>query len=330
MGLVVEDVSLSYIYNPDLKEIIFTENASKIITGYVSGTEIYDIAMFENYYYFWNFHEYFNSPDTGEYRYTSLSLTNYNNYSVKEEIIENGITYDIFIDDFIPEDSSDEIIINGYGQDILRKHFSCTNYLACYSIIGENVIEDWYAEYNEFKPLYYFKPNHLLIGQSSYVDKLILMDTRTGEWKESIYFDHNSNNLVFFETGKIQPLLNMLRTSGDSVFVYDFKMTTNSYQPVTNYNIPTDFTLFQNQPNPFNGETKIKFNTDIDQFLTLKVFNILGQEVITLSEGIFSQGTYFANWDGFDLNGISQSSGIYFVKLNSANNSQIIKLIYLK
>ena len=159
---------------------------------------------------------------------------------------------------------------------------------------------------------------------------MIIIDTRTGEWKESLYFDQSSNNLIFFETEKDIPTLNMLRASGDTVYIYDFKISANSYQPVTQYNVPASFTLHQNHPNPFNGETKISFDTDIDQYLSLKIFNILGQEVITLSEGFFNEGTYFADWDGYDMNGISQSSGIYFAKLNSLNNSQIIKLIYLK
>jgi hypothetical protein len=47
-------------------------------------------------------------------------------------------------------------------------------------------------------------------------------------------------------------------------------------------------------------------------------------------EGVYSTGIYYAYWSGKDDQGISQSSGVYFAKLNSGTESQIIKLIYLK
>ena len=79
-----------------------------------------------------------------------------------------------------------------------------------------------------------------------------------------------------------------------------------------------------------NSETRLSFTSEINQYLTLKIYNILGQEVATLEQRVFPPGTFFAYWDGTDNAGIVQSSGIYFAKLQAYRASQIIKLIFLK
>ena len=113
-------------------------------------------------------------------------------------------------------------------------------------------------------------------------------------------------------------------------FVYRFDISLPVQLTGTDDAVPATFTLQQNYPNPFNGETRLAFDTEVSQYLALKIYNILGQEVTTLAEGIFSPGTYYAYWNGADYNGMMQSSGVYFAKLQADNASQIIKLIFLK
>lgn len=111
--------------------------------------------------------------------------------------------------------------------------------------------------------------------------------------------------------------------------------------------IPTEFLLFQNYPNPFNPETRINWQLAVSSFVTLKVFDMLGNEVATLVDGEKSAGNYSIV---FDLHrtgnnqtlssGISSkggyASGVYFYQLKAVshdgkqNYSSIKKMILLK
>jgi len=90
-------------------------------------------------------------------------------------------------------------------------------------------------------------------------------------------------------------------------------------------NNPHTFSLSQNYPNPFNPSTMIKYSIPQDGFVTLKVYNLLGQEVATLFEGEKHAGEYTVTFDGSKL-----SSGVYIYNLKSGNFSQTKKLMVLK
>ena len=86
----------------------------------------------------------------------------------------------------------------------------------------------------------------------------------------------------------------------------------------------------QNQPNPFNASTRLSFQNDVNQYLELAIYNILGQKVKTLAMQVFSPGQYDFYWDGKDENNMDQSSGIYFGRLESREQTEMIKVIYMK
>lgn len=95
-------------------------------------------------------------------------------------------------------------------------------------------------------------------------------------------------------------------------------------------NVPLQFALEQNYPNPFNPSTKIAFGLAIDSKVSLKIFNILGQEVITLINQNLSAGSHEYNFNAAGLN-----SGVYFYKLEASgidgqNFSSIKKMILTK
>ena len=92
-----------------------------------------------------------------------------------------------------------------------------------------------------------------------------------------------------------------------------------------NASIPTEFSLSQNYPNPFNPTTRIQYSVPKDGFVSLKVYNLLGEEVATLFSGLQHTGNYTAIVDGKSL-----SSGIYFYKLQSENISITKKFVLLK
>jgi hypothetical protein len=85
------------------------------------------------------------------------------------------------------------------------------------------------------------------------------------------------------------------------------------------------FELSQNYPNPFNPSTQIKYSVPHNSYITLKVFNLLGQEVASLFEGIQQPGDYEATFDGSML-----SSGMYLYQLKSDNFIETKKTMLLK
>ena len=66
--------------------------------------------------------------------------------------------------------------------------------------------------------------------------------------------------------------------------------------------LPLEYLLYQNYPNPFNPSTDIKFQVPTSCFVTLKIYNMLGEEVRTLFTGDVMRGTHIINWDGSNNN----------------------------
>ena len=94
-------------------------------------------------------------------------------------------------------------------------------------------------------------------------------------------------------------------------------------------NSPTKFLLEQNYPNPFNPSTKIKWQSPVSGWQTLKVYDILGNEVATLVDEYKPVGTYEVEFDA--SSGIRNPvSGIYFYQLKVGNYSDTKKMLLLK
>ncbi|MEZ4822778.1 MAG: SBBP repeat-containing protein [Ignavibacteria bacterium] len=89
--------------------------------------------------------------------------------------------------------------------------------------------------------------------------------------------------------------------------------------------IPSAFNLYQNYPNPFNPVTKIQYEIPASGFVELKVYDVLGKEVITLVNEDQNAGKYETEFGGADLPG-----GLYFFKLTSGNYSQTKKMLLVK
>ncbi len=89
--------------------------------------------------------------------------------------------------------------------------------------------------------------------------------------------------------------------------------------------LPMKYELAQNYPNPFNPTTNINYSVPQKGLVTLKVYNVLGQEVATLFSGIQPAGNYAVNFDGSKF-----ASGVYFYRLQSGYFSVTKKLILLK
>ena len=91
-------------------------------------------------------------------------------------------------------------------------------------------------------------------------------------------------------------------------------------------NAPREFRLMQNYPNPFNPETKIKFSVENTAHTTMHIYNIIGQHVATLFDGIAEAGRYYT----VRLDGAGLASGLYFYRLDSGKKSDLKKMMLLK
>jgi len=94
--------------------------------------------------------------------------------------------------------------------------------------------------------------------------------------------------------------------------------------------VPSNYSLSQNFPNPFNPNTSIQFSIPEDGFVTVKVYNLLGQVVADLHSGNAQAGTYNLNWDGKDNSGNFVSSGNYIYRITAGDFTQSKKMLFLK
>lgn len=92
-----------------------------------------------------------------------------------------------------------------------------------------------------------------------------------------------------------------------------------------NNKIPSEFILLQNNPNPFNPSTNIQYAIGSTQLVTLKVYDILGNEVATLVNEEKPAGSYKVIWNAFNL-----TSGIYFYQIIAENFIETKKMALIK
>jgi len=135
-----------------------------------------------------------------------------------------------------------------------------------------------------------------------------------GSSSEMHYYSFSDNSAA---VGKYFYRLKQLDFSGS--FEYSNEVE------VTILEVLNDFTLNQNYPNPFNPSTRISFIIPQSGYTTLKVFDVLGNEVATIIESDLSQGSYELLFDASGL-----SSGIYFYSLNSGEFTKTMKMILSK
>jgi len=91
--------------------------------------------------------------------------------------------------------------------------------------------------------------------------------------------------------------------------------------------LPTKFVLKQNYPNPFNPETKIVYSIPQSEFVSIKVYDILGREITKLVNENQPAGNYKID---FNADVFNMGSGVYFYRIDAGNFSSVRKMIYLK
>lgn len=107
-------------------------------------------------------------------------------------------------------------------------------------------------------------------------------------------------------------------------------LSITSVEEPNNNEIPNSFSLSQNYPNPFNPTTNIKYNLTERSFVTLKIFNMLGQEIKSLINSEMDAGNYSVTWNGTNNLGQKVSAGAYVYQMVTGDFVQSKKMVYLK
>lgn len=108
---------------------------------------------------------------------------------------------------------------------------------------------------------------------------------------------------------------------GDPSLKLKYDIFTGIKPPI----LPQKYSLRQNFPNPFNPSTTIKFSLPEDGIVRLKVYNLLGKEVATITNSFYKAGEYSVNFNAADL-----SSGVYFYTIKANNFTQTKKMTLIK
>ena len=91
--------------------------------------------------------------------------------------------------------------------------------------------------------------------------------------------------------------------------------------------LPTNFALGQNYPNPFNPSTIIPYQLPVSAHVRLEVFNLLGQRLATLVDGVRSAGVHMAQWDATDAAGRAVGAGVYIYRLSSDDQTESQRMV---
>lgn len=155
----------------------------------------------------------------------------------------------------------------------------------------------WYIIYHRFT-----RPKGISMGTAAGYNREVCID-----------------ELQFNDDGSIKQVQPTIEGFGSDV------VGVTNVEPEGKIDLPTKMGLYPNYPNPFNPKTTIKYGLPEEKFISLKIFDLLGREVITLVEAKKKAGNYSIAFDASRL-----SSGIYFYQLKSADFVETKKMMLLK
>ena len=110
---------------------------------------------------------------------------------------------------------------------------------------------------------------------------------------------------------------------------YDPESVCISLTSVDDGVLPMDFYISENYPNPFNPTTSIDFGIPSDLNVQINIYNIIGQQVVSIDQGLLNPGAYTVTWNGKDTFGNFVPSGVYFYEIKAGEKFQRIKKMTL-
>jgi len=167
----------------------------------------------------------------------------------------------------------------------------------------------------------YFHHKYAIIDAGKISADQVVM-TGSHNWSSSAENSNNENMLILHSPRIANLYLQEFKAryvnAGGTEIISDVAVNANE-------KVPDNFELKQNYPNPFNPSTTITFSIPKESNVTLKIFNLLGQEVKTLLNQNEHPGIYTISFDAHGL-----SSGVYFYCIQAGNYYQVKKMLLLK
>ncbi len=148
--------------------------------------------------------------------------------------------------------------------------------------------------------------------------------------------DLSPEGLVYIPKSKSpnnRPLLAVAYEVSGTTTIYEIrhrKSEVSAYETIDDGLSVNAALLEQNYPNPFNPTTEIRFNLPKATSVKLTVFDLLGRQVVTLADGMYSTGSHVIQWDGKDRSGQLVGSGVYLYKLQTADNVSIRRMTLMQ
>jgi len=221
------------------------------------------------------------------------------NISVSKDTLE-------FFDFWVNNKSSDSINIYNDDNSVLSLDSIATHYYMFHLYISYNdsIVNEYLLFSQEMTPLLFEIPANdsakLIFDLFVPIPKL---SHSSDIWTDSIIIFNNSKNN----------------------FAQDIIILSDVTLGIDDNIIPISFKLFQNYPNPFNPITKIKYSIPSSEYVEIKIFDVLGNEMINLVNEYKSPGTYEIEFDANNL-----SSGIYFYRIISGKHLETKKMLLLR
>ena len=169
-------------------------------------------------------------------------------------------------------------------------------------------------------------------GTSPYRQSVKILDVSTNQ----LILERNDASVYFS-----YPLLDDINNDGlaELIFTkydypafngYAYEVYSTPATSVEEITSPDNFHLYQNFPNPFNPSTTIKYNLPTESSIQLKIFDIKGELIKTITGDKLNAGEHEIVWDGTNDKGVRQPSGVYVYQLNVNNSNSARKMILLK
>ena len=147
----------------------------------------------------------------------------------------------------------------------------------------------------------------------------------------SFYYKGNLEDEVTFDFEYLDSTMVLRHFPSEGKFLYINSETNISYENDSKPDpIPTNFMLSQNYPNPFNPITYFELSVPNEMYVTINIYNVLGQKVKTIISEYHSPNVYQYYWDGSNDFGGKVSTGVYIYSATSNKNIISKKMIYLK
>jgi hypothetical protein len=199
------------------------------------------------------------------------------------------------------------------------------------------VIDDYYNTQWDLTDLYtisYSYPDYTYIFDTSYDSTGVMYDSTKG----GINLLPNLNNRTPIPC---QWLLQLATRNHIEPYSYPVTLKITPTYPISSQTeivfnptnvvgidkeiVPSEFKLFQNYPNPFNPTTAISYTLSAVRDVSLKVFDVLGREIVTLVNERQEEGEYTVKWDAAEF-----SSGVYFYQLRAGEFVQTKKMVIVR